>query len=45
MKKEELEAILGDGENTPDLGPIEEYLHAVATETKAAGLRRRNVRG
>lgn len=32
MKKEELEAILGDGENTPDLGPIEEYLHAVATE-------------
>jgi uncharacterized protein len=32
MKKEELEAILGDGENTPDLGPIEDYLHAVATE-------------
>jgi hypothetical protein len=23
MKKQELEAILGDGENTPDLGPIE----------------------
>ena len=34
MKKEELEAILGDGENTPELGPIEEYLHAVATERK-----------
>ena len=34
MKKEDLEAILGDGENTPDLGPIEEYLHAVATEPK-----------
>jgi uncharacterized protein len=34
MKKEELEAILGSGENTPDLGPIEEYLHAVATERK-----------
>jgi uncharacterized protein len=32
MKKEELEAILGDGENTPDLGPIEDYLHAVATK-------------
>ncbi len=32
MKKEEFEAILGDGENIPDLGPIEEYLHAVATE-------------
>ena len=32
MKKEELEAILGDGENTPDLGPIEDYLDAVATE-------------
>jgi uncharacterized protein len=34
MKKEELEAILGDGENTPDLGPIEDYLFAVATERK-----------
>ena len=34
MKKEELEAILGDGDNTPDLGPIEEHLHAVATEPK-----------
>jgi uncharacterized protein len=34
MKKQELEAILGDGENTPDLGPIEDYLHAVATEPK-----------
>ena len=34
MKREELEAILGDGENTPDLGPIEDYLHAVATERK-----------
>ncbi|MEH2542910.1 MULTISPECIES: DUF1186 domain-containing protein [unclassified Bradyrhizobium] len=32
MKKEELEAILGDGENTPDLGPIEDHLHAIATE-------------
>jgi len=32
MKKDELEAILGDGENTPDLGPIEDYLHAIATE-------------
>ena len=45
MKKQELEAILGDGENTPDLGPIEDYLHAVATEPKAAGFRRRNVHG
>jgi uncharacterized protein len=34
MKKEQLEAILGDGENTPDLGPIEDHLHAVATERK-----------
>ena len=34
MKKEELEAVLGDGENAPDLGPIENYLHAVATEPK-----------
>jgi hypothetical protein len=34
MKKEEFEAILGDGENTPDLGPIEDYLDAVATEPK-----------
>ena len=34
MKKEQLEAILGDGENTPDLGPIEGYLYAVATERK-----------
>ena len=32
MKKQELEVILGDGENTPDLGPIEDYLHAVASE-------------
>lgn len=32
MKKEELEAIFSDGENTPDTGPIENYLHAVATE-------------
>jgi hypothetical protein len=34
MKKQELEAILGDGENTPELGPIEDYLDAVATERK-----------
>ena len=34
MKKEELETILGDDDNTPDLGPIEDYLHAVATEPK-----------
>jgi uncharacterized protein len=34
MKKQELEAILGDAENTPDVGPIEDYLHAVATERK-----------
>jgi hypothetical protein len=34
VKKQELETILGDGENTPDLGPIEDYLHAVATERK-----------
>ena len=44
MKKEELEAIFGDGENTPDLGPIEDYLYAVATEPKlpnfAAGFAR-----
>jgi uncharacterized protein len=34
MKKQELEAILGDGESTPDHGPIEDYLDAVATERK-----------
>ena len=34
MKKEELEAIFSDGETPPDLGPIEDYLHAVATERK-----------
>ncbi|WP_210250595.1 DUF1186 domain-containing protein [Bradyrhizobium paxllaeri] len=34
MKKEELEAILGDGKSQPDLGPIEDYLHAVATQRK-----------
>ncbi len=28
MKKQELEVILGDGESTPDVGPIEDYLHA-----------------
>jgi len=44
MKKEELEAILGDGDSTPDLGPIEGYLHAVANGTQAAGFRRRNLR-
>jgi hypothetical protein len=38
MQKEELEAILGDRENTPDLGPIENYLHAVATEPKLPDL-------
>ena len=32
MKKQKLESLLGNGENTPDLGPIENYLHAVATE-------------
>ena len=31
MKKEEVEALLGGGENTPGLGPIEDYLHAIAT--------------
>jgi hypothetical protein len=40
MKKEELEAILGDGENAPDLGPIEDYRRDGA---EAAGLCRRNV--
>ena len=34
MKKEELEAILSNGINELDLGPIEESLHAVATERK-----------
>jgi hypothetical protein len=34
MKKEELEAILGNGSDELDLGPIEESLHAVATERK-----------
>lgn len=38
MKKEQLEAILGNGENTPDVGPIEGYLHAVATERKLPNL-------
>lgn len=32
MKKEELESILGDGRPGFDLGPIEDQLHAVATE-------------
>ncbi len=32
MKKEELEAIFSDDKNTPDTGPIENYIHAVATE-------------
>jgi hypothetical protein len=36
MKKEELEAILGSGEGELDLGPIEECLHAVATERTRA---------
>jgi uncharacterized protein DUF1186/SEC-C motif-containing protein len=34
MKKEEPEAILGNGSDELDLGPIEENLHAVATERK-----------
>jgi hypothetical protein len=34
MKKEELEAVLGNGIDELDLGPIEESLHAVATERK-----------
>jgi hypothetical protein len=34
MKKEEFEPIFSDGENAPDTGPIETYLHAVATEQK-----------
>jgi len=34
MKKEELEAIFGDGKSTPDLGPIEGHLFAIATERK-----------
>ncbi|MGB8400900.1 hypothetical protein, partial [Bradyrhizobium sp.] len=34
MKKEELEAILGDGNDELDLGPIEQHLHALATERK-----------
>ena len=34
MKKEELEAILGNGSDELDLGPIEESLDAVATERK-----------
>ena len=38
MKKEEFEAILGDDENTPDLGAIEDYLHAGATERKLPDL-------
>lgn len=32
MKKEELEAILGDGESRPDTGAIEDHLHALATK-------------
>jgi uncharacterized protein len=34
MKKQELEAILGNGVDELDLGPIEEHLHALATEPK-----------
>jgi hypothetical protein len=32
MKKGELESLLGNGEDVPELGPIEDYLHVVATE-------------
>ena len=32
MKKEELEAILAQGGDRPDLGPIEDHLHALATK-------------
>jgi len=32
VKKEELEAILGNGEGVPDLGPIEDHLRLVATQ-------------
>jgi hypothetical protein len=32
MKKQELEALFQRGEDVPDLGPIEKYLHALATE-------------
>jgi hypothetical protein len=32
MKKGELESLLGSGEDVPDLGPIEDHLHVVATE-------------
>jgi len=38
MRKEELEAILGDSEGTPDIGTIEDHLHAVATERKLPDL-------
>jgi hypothetical protein len=38
MKKEELEAILGNGDQDLDLGPIEEHLHALATERKLPAL-------
>jgi hypothetical protein len=34
MKKEQLEAAFSDGENAPDIGPIETCLHAVATKRK-----------
>ena len=33
-EKEGLEALFADGENMPDLGPIEDHLHTVATEWK-----------
>ena len=32
MDKKELESLIADGDNTPDLGPIEDHLHAVATD-------------
>src|SRR5215210_8702945 len=34
MRKQELESILGQGRNVPDLGPIEDHLHALATERR-----------
>jgi hypothetical protein len=38
MRKEELEANLAQGGDTPDLGPIEGYLHALATERELPAL-------
>ena len=44
MKKEELKSLLGRGGEMPDLGPIEAYLDALATERRLPISQSRSVR-